>query len=196
MKWLDADGGFSARVHSPLLGHASLLVHGRRDMEGWSVSVHHRSITRLIRHQLLFAQNLFLGPTQFLLKVAILTLYFQLFSVYRTMRIMIWAGIIFCGLIYLPHPILVIIFNAPHGSATWADLATNGMPQKLAFYAPIHGIGSIVIDIYIFIIPLLMFRNLQISSRKRMQLIAIFLTGLLCVSSLISLCPHIIVHRD
>ena len=103
------------------------------------------------------------------------------------MRIMIWAGIIFCGLIYLPHPILVIIFNAPHGGATWADLATNGMPQKLGFYAPIHGIGSIVIDIYIFIIPLLMFRNLQVSARKRIQLFAIFLTGLLCVSPPISL---------
>ena len=105
---------------------------------------------------------------------------------------MIWAGIIFCGLIYLPHIVLVIVFNAPHGGATWADLATNGMPQKLAFYAPIHGIGSIVIDIYIFVIPLLMFRNLQVSSRKRIQLFAIFLTGLLCVPPLISLSAH---HR-
>ncbi len=130
-------------------------------------------------YQMLFSQNLFLGPTQFFLKVAILALYLQLFSIYRTMRYAIWAGIIFSGIIYFPHTILVIVFNAPHGGQQWADLATNGMPQKLGFYAPVHGIGSIVLDIYIFIIPLLMITKLQVTSKKRLQLIGVFITALL-----------------
>ncbi|KJZ69549.1 hypothetical protein HIM_11062 [Hirsutella minnesotensis 3608] len=133
--------------------------------------------------KMLFAQNFILGPTQIVVKVAILALYLQIFAVERKFRLAIWAGIVACCFIYLPHTILVAIFNAPHIGQRWADLATNGMPQKLVFYAPIHGIGAIIIDIYIFIIPLLVLRKLRVSSKKRLQLLVVFLTALFGVIS-------------
>lgn len=120
-----------------------------------------------------------LGVTQFVLKLAILLLYFQLFSIQQHVRRLIIAVIIFSGLIYLPHPILVVVFEAPHAGQTWTDLAIDGMPQRLEYYAPIHGIGSVIIDVAILVIPLPVIKNLKVSKKKKAQLSAVFLTGLL-----------------
>lgn len=128
---------------------------------------------------MLFSQNILLGITQFILKTAILVYYFQLFAVERKMKIAIRVGLVFCALLYLPHPILVSIFNVPHKGETWSDLATNGNPQKIAFYAPIHGVGSIILDIYIFALPLPILYHLHISVQKRLKLLAVFVVALL-----------------
>lgn len=120
-----------------------------------------------------------LGVTQFSLKLAILLLYFQIFSIDRRIRRLIQAAIIFGALIYFPHLVLVIVFEAPHNEQTWADLATNGGPQKLEYYAPIHGIGSIIIDTWILVIPMLVIRKLKVSKKKRLQLTVVFVTGAL-----------------
>ncbi|KAI5857354.1 hypothetical protein GGS23DRAFT_345533 [Durotheca rogersii] len=138
--------------------------------------------------KMLFTQNVFLGPTQFVTKAGILVLYFQLFAVSKKMRWVIMAGIIFLGLLYLPHPILVGLYNAPRPGERWADLATNGMPQKISYYAPIHGVGSIVVDTYIFIIPLLVLSKLHISKQKRISLIAVFTIASLAIISSIFSC--------
>ncbi|KAI0197820.1 hypothetical protein F4808DRAFT_286814 [Astrocystis sublimbata] len=138
--------------------------------------------------KLLFAQNFLLGITQFILKAAILVYYFQLFAVQRKMKIAIAAGILFCGLIYLPYPILVIIFNTPREGRTWADLATDPKSKRIAVYAPIHGVGSIIIDIYILALPLLIVYRLQASLRKRLNLLAVFAVALLGIISSVFSC--------
>ncbi|TGJ78260.1 hypothetical protein E0Z10_g10498 [Xylaria hypoxylon] len=138
--------------------------------------------------KLLFSQNILLGITQFVLKTAILVYYFQLFAVDKKTRIAIRVGLVFCGLLYLPHPILVAIFNTPHKGERWADLATNGNPQKIAFYAPIHGVGSIILDIYIFALPLPILYHLHISPQKRLKLLAVFVVALLGVIASVFSC--------
>ncbi|KAI1145021.1 hypothetical protein F4825DRAFT_277859 [Nemania diffusa] len=138
--------------------------------------------------QLLFASNILLGPTQFVVKTAILTLYFQLFSVKRTTRWGIIGAMVFAGLIYLPHPIVVIIFTAPRAGQSWLTPSMNGMAAKLQYYAPIHGIGSIILDIWILILPLPALSKLQVSTKKKLQLFAVFVTGLLGVISSIVSC--------
>jgi len=108
-------------------------------------------------------------------------LYFQVFAVTKKMRYVIWAGIAFSVCIYLPHPILVCIFQIPRNGAPWASMATSDMPAKLSFFAPIHGIGSIVLDIYILIIPMVVLGRLHMSHKRKMGLIGVFTTALLYV---------------
>ncbi|ROT42884.1 hypothetical protein SODALDRAFT_254171, partial [Sodiomyces alkalinus F11] len=138
--------------------------------------------------KLLFAQNMLLGLTQFFVKAAILVVFFQLFAVNKKMRWVIYSGVIFSGLIYLPHPILVAIFNTPRAGERWADLATNGRPQMLTFYAPIHGFGSVILDIFIFLVPLLILGKLHVPTKKRLQLMAVFAVGILGIISSIFSC--------
>ncbi|KAI1127996.1 hypothetical protein F5Y10DRAFT_292354 [Nemania abortiva] len=137
--------------------------------------------------QLLFASNILLGPTQFVVKTAILTLYFQLFSVKRATRWGIIGAIVFAGLIYLPHPFFVIGFTAPRIGQSWLEPSMNGNANKLQYYAPIHGVGSIVLDIWILILPLPALSKLQVSFKRKLRLFAIFITGLLgVISSIVS----------
>ncbi|KAI0965158.1 hypothetical protein F4678DRAFT_476821 [Xylaria arbuscula] len=133
--------------------------------------------------KLLFGSNILLGPTQFAVKVSILIVYFEIFAVAKTTRYMIWVGIALCSIIYLPHFVLVALFNAPRIGQKWSGLATNGMPQKLEFYAPIHGIGSIVIDIWIFIIPIFVLSKLRVKKKKKVQLVGVFLIAFLAIVS-------------
>lgn len=90
----------------------------------------------------------------------------------------ITAGIILMGALYLPHPILCAVYMTPHSDESWADLATDGRPQKISFYAPVHGVGSIVLDTYIFVIPILVLRKLQVSRKKKLQLLSVFTVAL------------------
>lgn len=129
--------------------------------------------------QLLFASNIMLGITQLTAKLPIMVLYLQVFSVERKMKLFIKAAIGLSCLVYIPHPVLVIIFQTPRSGETWTDLATNGRPQKMTYYAPIHGVCEVILNIWMLIIPMLVIRNLQITRRKKIQLAAVFLTGIM-----------------
>ena len=115
-----------------------------------------------------------MGITQFITKAAIFVLYLQLFATGKKTRYAITGGIIFMALLYLTHPVLVAVYMTPLAGESWASLATDGRPQHISIYAPIHGIGSIVMDTYIFIIPLVVLRKLQVNQKKKLQLLGIF----------------------
>ncbi|KAI0484180.1 hypothetical protein GGR56DRAFT_612710 [Xylariaceae sp. FL0804] len=108
---------------------------------------------------MLFVEKLIMGPTQISGKTAILVLYLQLFAVQKYLRYAIYAGIVFIFLVYFPHFILICVDEAPRVGQSWSLLATDGMPQYVIFNGPIHGFGSIILDVYIFILPLPMSRG-------------------------------------
>lgn len=131
----------------------------------------------------LFVSNIILGITQFTAKLPIMVLYFQIFAVERRMKRFILAAVLFSAIIYIPHPVLVIIFQTPRAGEKWSNLATDGRPQKLEYYAPIHGTLEVILNIWMLVIPLLSIRKLMVSRRKKIQLTAIFLTGILGIVS-------------
>ncbi|KAK7981494.1 hypothetical protein PG988_003732 [Apiospora saccharicola] len=138
--------------------------------------------------QLLFSQNLLLGITQFMTKAAIFVLYLQLFATSKKTKYAITGGIIFMGILYLTHPVLVAVYMTPLAGETWASLATDGRPQHISIYAPIHGVCSIVLDTYIFMIPLLVLRKLQVSRQKKLQLLGVFTVASFGIISSIASC--------
>ncbi|KAG8156273.1 hypothetical protein KVR01_013852 [Diaporthe batatas] len=129
--------------------------------------------------KLLFVSNIMLGITQFTTKLPIMVLYLQMFSVERKMKLFIKLAIAFSALVYIPHLILVIVFQAPRAGESWSDPGTNGRTRKMTYYAPIHGVCEVILNIWMLIIPLLVIRNLQITRRKKIQLSTVFLTGIM-----------------
>ncbi|KAL6897096.1 hypothetical protein GGI43DRAFT_107489 [Trichoderma evansii] len=138
--------------------------------------------------KILFAQGMLVGPIAFFAKSAILLLYLQIFIAHTDMRIAVYAGIVFTGLVYWVTIPLEIAINAPHPGDTWADLLVNGQVQKLLPWGVVQGSLAVVIDLYIFILPQPVLWRLNMSLKKRVAVCAVFFTALMgVIASIIGL---------
>lgn len=160
------------------------------------------SVTEYSRHQwnvpacwytasymkILFVQGLLLGPVIFFLKTAIWLLYLQIFSAHRTIRIIVYVGIVVTALTYWVSVPLEFAYGCPRPGSTWTDLLTNGMPGHIIYYPPVQGSLAVIIDIWIFVLPLPILWKLNMSRRRRIALCAVFFTALLgVISSVVAL---------
>lgn len=138
--------------------------------------------------KLTFAANMLSAAAQLTVKVAILVLYFQIFSVKRGMRYAIIGTIAFGTVSLLPHPILVIAFEAPRAGQSWSQPAIDGSAAKMEYYGPVRTVASTILDICILVLPFQVLRTLNVSKRKKLQLSAVFVTGAFGVASSIVSC--------
>lgn len=134
--------------------------------------------------QLQFCLGFFLGIVQFFPKAAIFLMYRELFRVYsNAVHISIWLGLIFTFLTNASHVPVSLAFLAPHYGEDWNDVlvrlsAHSSGPQYLLL-GPIQGAVSVILDIYIFILPLPIIYHIILSPRKKIQLLLFFSTALL-----------------
>lgn len=72
----------------------------------------------------------------------------------------------------------------PHPNETWIEknLETNAYWDNLSLSVPITA-TSFAIDIYVFLLPMMGIGKLQLSARRKLGIILIFLTGLTSVRS-------------
>jgi hypothetical protein len=127
--------------------------------------------------QLFFVEGLFLGPTQFFPKAAIMLLYLQLFSVHKAMRTAVYIGLLAILLTYLPWIPLAIYFSTPRQGQTWEDLIILRPQEKVSYYGVVQGALSVLIDIYIFILPLPILARLDMAFAKKVQIVIVFSTA-------------------
>jgi len=140
--------------------------------------------------QILFAQGVLLGPVIFFAKTAIFLLFIQIFvtGAHHKLRIAIYAGLALTFCAYWAGVPLEAYFAAPHIGESWETLLLNGMPEHLVKWGIIQGSLSVVLDIYIFVLPLPPLAKLRMSTRKRVGLLAVFATAFMgVVASLIAL---------
>lgn len=123
------------------------------------------------------------GPTIYFAKSSLLLLYLQFFSVQRPIRIATWVGLVAVGLCYWSNIPIEAPFLAPWPGETWQDVVLNGRPQKISPWGFVQGPLNIVIDLYTFILPFPILAKLKLSSRRRLELLVIFSTAFLSVSS-------------
>ena len=121
-----------------------------------------------------------LGPTIFFSKEAIFLLYFEIFHVKTGMRNTIIGGMIFTGFAYWPGIIIESIFCSAHIGETWDPLA--GAPEavrcaKSEYWGIVQGACAILIDILIFTIPIPAVLRLQLATRRKIQLLGVFMTA-------------------
>ncbi|KAI1312960.1 hypothetical protein F5Y03DRAFT_205098 [Xylaria venustula] len=127
--------------------------------------------------KMLFALQLVLPLCHSFSKAAILFLLLQIFTVDKKMRIAIYSGLVFTVLVYWVNFILVPIFNAPHPGETWEDLIYDPRYRKLTTVGVEQGSLAILLDLYIFVLPMPLLMSLNMKATKRWQLIGIFGTA-------------------
>lgn len=134
--------------------------------------------------QQLAAQGILIGPVIFFSKEAIYLLYFDLFHVRKGMRISIIAGMIFTGLVYWTGFIIMSILCTAHIGESWDPLADAPLRRrcpKATYWGIGRGACAVLIDIHIFVLPIPPIVRLQLARKRKIQLLAVFMTALLCV---------------
>jgi hypothetical protein len=129
--------------------------------------------------QLSFIISMATGPALFFPKAAIFLFYIQIFSSARSVKIASYVGIIMAFMAYFPGSLALPYYDAPHVGHSWDELVVSssihkGVPTGIAV-----GVASVIVDIYIFVLPLRTLARLNMPLAKRIQLISLFATAFL-----------------
>ncbi|KAI0544085.1 hypothetical protein F4679DRAFT_60721 [Xylaria curta] len=127
--------------------------------------------------KLTYVEVLFVGPSLFFPKAAIFLFYLQVFSVDKSVRIGSKIGLVLAFLAYVPLSLSLSYYDAPHVGQTWDDPAVREAALKGVPIGVAIGAASVFVDIFVFILPLPTLFSLNLSFKKRLQLIALFATA-------------------
>ncbi|KAM7210800.1 hypothetical protein V8F06_013825, partial [Rhypophila decipiens] len=123
-------------------------------------------------------------------RAAILLMYRDTFSISRTTHIAIWIGLVLNFLIYIPSIPIAVYYETPRAGQSWEELiyTVPNLEPILVPYGIATGAAALLMDVYIFILPLPVVLRLNLSRTKKIQALAIFATALLAVvASIIAL---------
>ncbi|KAJ4385379.1 hypothetical protein N0V93_009806 [Gnomoniopsis smithogilvyi] len=110
-------------------------------------------------------------------------MYLQFFGIKRPMRIAVYVGLAVTFAAYWTSIPIAAYYGAPHSGETWEELFVNLRPAKEAYWGFAQGVCAIVLDIYIFILPLPVLWRLHMDRAKRLQLLGVFGTALIAVAA-------------
>jgi hypothetical protein len=104
-------------------------------------------------------------------------MYLQIFTIKRAFRIAVHIGIAFTAGLYGSSLIVESYFQAPHVGQTWEILAIEPNMMQLKTWIAAQGALIVLLDVYIFLLPLPIILRLHLPVRRRVQLTAVFLTA-------------------
>lgn len=132
--------------------------------------------------QILYSIGMLLFPVIVLGKCSIFLLYLQIFIPDRTMKLGIWSGLIVTPITYLPQLVVHTIYLAPRSGQSWGDLVQSGTSNRGVAFSVVQAIQAsltVVLDLYIFVLPLPRIWMLQQPRSKRLQIMAVFSTAVM-----------------
>ena len=118
-----------------------------------------------------------LFPTSFLVKFSILLLYRRIFTTKGLWFYSLYIGIILTGLIYLPNIIVGAVFCAPRAGQSWEVKNIPCAETELWFL--IQAALVVLLDIYIFVLPIPTISGLQMSRRRKIEIMMVFASAVL-----------------
>lgn len=95
------------------------------------------------------------------------------------MRYLVWIDFITNFATYFTGIPIEAYYNPPSPGQSWNDLMLSGKPNRAIYFGLVQSTMGIILDLYIFTIPLPILYRLQLSRKKRIQVIAVFSTALL-----------------
>lgn len=125
----------------------------------------------------MYAHLVISGLLSFFSKAAILLLYFDIFSVHGSMRVAIYFGLVLDALHSLPILAIGSYYIAPHASQSWQQTPSN--IQATNVWGLVQGPLIVILDLYIFILPIPLISRLRLPWCKRVQVFAIFSSALM-----------------
>ncbi|KJK74583.1 hypothetical protein H634G_10112 [Metarhizium anisopliae BRIP 53293] len=133
-----------------------------------------------------------------LTKVSLLALFLRIFARSRRSKMMIWAGIGFTVASYATLLGAWIYYSAPHQGEGWSDpIYRVRTGRDTPAISVVFGALAIFTDFYIIAIPITAISSLNLSTKKKFGVSALFVTGLLaCAFSVAGLSPRIENYRQ
>lgn len=119
-----------------------------------------------------------IGPMMFFTKTSLFLLYYRVFAPNKFLRYIITVGIAFCFAVYLANLAVAVNYCAPHPGKAW-DLQVLYSCSQIGHYNIISGVANLALDIFMIGLPIPVILRLQLPLKKRLGVLAIFMTGLL-----------------
>lgn len=124
--------------------------------------------------------------TAVFVKTTLLVFYLRVFRRNYTANILAWAGIVVIVLFYLISIIVLLVNCVPMDQQVpgkdptkWADKENNRCGQPNLDLSAAQGVFSAVTDLYVLAVPIHSVLALQLQTKKKIGVLAVFLTGLL-----------------
>lgn len=119
-----------------------------------------------------------IGPMMFFAKTSLFLLYYRVFAPNKFLRYIITVGIAFCFAVYLASLAVAVYYCAPHPGKAWDLLVLSSCP-RIGCYNVILGVANLALDIFMIGLPIPVILRLQLPLKKKIGVLAIFMTGLL-----------------
>lgn len=117
-------------------------------------------------------------PGLFCSKASLFLLFSQIFSIKGSMKTAIRIGLVLNFLLYFTGIPVEAYYQAPNIGQKWETLMLSEKLRQAIYWGLVQSSVAIVLDLYIFILPLPVIAQLHIPSRKQAKLGAIFSTAL------------------
>ena len=108
--------------------------------------------------------------------MAILLLYRKIFAVKKAMKFLIRLGVALLICLYVPNFILTAVYCAPQVGQSWT-LVNVIRCDELNLWYLIYSVFVLVLDIYIFILPLPTIFRLHVSRPRKVEIAVVFATA-------------------
>ena len=129
--------------------------------------------------QLVVVSNGLYGPVISIVKLALFILNLYIISSLRWLRILVYLGATLKILFYFACTIALAALGSPHNGQNYLEVAKGRDGARSKTLGVVQGVGNVVSDFYLLIVPLPAVWGLQLPLKKRLGISAIFGTGLL-----------------
>jgi hypothetical protein len=111
-------------------------------------------------------------------KSSFFLMYLEIFKPLKWQRYAIYFGLIINWLFYLAVIGATLYFTAPAPGQTWQQsFGTPRYKRAVTMTHPI-AIGSLILDLYILLLPIFSVWGLQMKTKKKIGVLAVFATGI------------------
>jgi len=170
----------------------ALVCGGAYGYHSWEVKVADYTKPVLMRSLVLQVTT---GPLTWLIKLALFSLIYNTFNPLNYVRRLIYIGLAVSGLFYIANAIVQGVACGPRGGSDRLAYLTGLLSHScdepsgiIPIFAIMTGFVNLAVDLYLLIIPLRAVSTLQLMSRRKIGVYAIFLTGAgACVMSIITI---------
>ena len=126
-----------------------------------------------------YAKEFLLGPSIFFAKSSLLFLYLRIFGSKKTARYAINFCLVFSFCLYFANIPVETAYCAPSAGKGWTLSEIGPKCPNTLYLGVVQGPLNVLVDLYIFVLPIPIVMGLQMSKRKRVGVLAVFFTGLL-----------------
>ena len=95
------------------------------------------------------------------------------------MRYSIWLGLVFNFLLYWSAIPVATYYGTPRIGQPWDVVTMTETRANLTTFVLVQGVLSVVLDLYIFILPIPIVSKLPISMKERLSILGVFATAIL-----------------